>query len=66
MVHSRLHLNDMNSSLPSMPLWRVSWCQYFNKQSGCPWRQSLSTNNNFFNKQSGCPWRQSLSTNNNL
>ncbi|KRX61843.1 hypothetical protein T06_10122 [Trichinella sp. T6] len=27
MVHSRLYLNDINSILPSMPLWRVSWCQ---------------------------------------
>ncbi|KRX67424.1 hypothetical protein T09_14479 [Trichinella sp. T9] len=28
MVHSRLYLNDMNSILPSMPLWRVSWCHF--------------------------------------
>ncbi|KRY08840.1 hypothetical protein T01_16063, partial [Trichinella spiralis] len=26
MVHSSLYFNDMNSILPSMPLWRVSWC----------------------------------------
>ncbi|KRX83325.1 hypothetical protein T06_9132 [Trichinella sp. T6] len=23
MVHSRLYLNDINSILPSMPLWRI-------------------------------------------
>ncbi|KRX52339.1 hypothetical protein T09_8734 [Trichinella sp. T9] len=27
MVHSRLYLNSVNSYLPSMPLWRASWCQ---------------------------------------
>ncbi|KRY02693.1 hypothetical protein T01_8707 [Trichinella spiralis] len=23
-----LYLSDINSILPSMPLWRGSWCQY--------------------------------------
>ncbi|KRX14530.1 hypothetical protein T07_7811 [Trichinella nelsoni] len=27
MVLSRLYHNDINNCLPSMPLWRVSWCQ---------------------------------------
>ncbi|KRX30237.1 hypothetical protein T05_16459, partial [Trichinella murrelli] len=27
MVHSRLYLSGINSYLPSMPLWRASWCQ---------------------------------------
>ncbi|KRY24629.1 hypothetical protein T01_4296 [Trichinella spiralis] len=29
MVHSRLYLNDMNSILPSMPLWRNNDENYF-------------------------------------
>ncbi|XP_003378760.1 conserved hypothetical protein, partial [Trichinella spiralis] len=27
MVHSRLYISGINSYLPSMPLWRASWCQ---------------------------------------
>ncbi|KRY24658.1 hypothetical protein T01_3761, partial [Trichinella spiralis] len=31
MVHSRLYLNDMNSILPSMPLWRFIFQALINK-----------------------------------
>ncbi|KRX77285.1 hypothetical protein T06_15652 [Trichinella sp. T6] len=27
LAHTRLYHNGINNCLPSMPLWRVSWCQ---------------------------------------
>ncbi|KRZ84012.1 hypothetical protein T08_3322, partial [Trichinella sp. T8] len=27
LAHTRLYHNGINDRLPSMPLWRVSWCQ---------------------------------------
>ncbi|KRY04555.1 hypothetical protein T03_12782 [Trichinella britovi] len=34
MVLSRSYLNDTNSYLPFMPLWRASWCQQQSGSSG--------------------------------